>query len=135
MNSSCPAKDYDRFSRQIVLPEVGAAGQKKISSSRVFLFGDPAIAEVALESLTASGVGFVELRHDRDLASGEASAEFAGRVIRAWAGHGSSGVGDGPAAPSPLAAGEDFVAAGYLLALEVLKAIIGVETSGNWRLS
>ncbi|HLH77756.1 MAG TPA: ThiF family adenylyltransferase [Candidatus Binataceae bacterium] len=51
----------DRYSRQIILPEVGGRGQQRLSQSRLALAGDPAALEAILPYLAGAGVGCIHL--------------------------------------------------------------------------
>lgn len=112
--------NYERFSRQIVL--IGAPNQKKIESATVTLSGDPSIVETAAEYLRAAGIGSIS-RGDAETVPSEAIAD--GIVVRVT----KDGIGIGTGAPSPLADQFELTAAGMLLAVEVLKKIIGQGTA------
>jgi len=58
--SLSPAR-LDRFARHIVLPEVGGAGQVRLSESRVAVIGLGGIGSPALQYLAASGIGRLSL--------------------------------------------------------------------------
>ena len=49
----------ERYSRQIILPQVGGKGQEKILRSRVYVDGDGPLAAAALFYLAAAGVGTI----------------------------------------------------------------------------
>ena len=49
----------ERYSRQIILPQVGGRGQEKILQSRVYVDGDGLLATTALLYLVAAGVGTI----------------------------------------------------------------------------
>ncbi|HLB27874.1 MAG TPA: ThiF family adenylyltransferase [Dehalococcoidales bacterium] len=55
----------DRYSRQILFPEIGKAGQKKLGRSRVVIIGCGALGTVIADSLVRAGVGKVRII-DRD---------------------------------------------------------------------
>lgn len=50
-------KQMDRYSRHFVLPEVGEAGQQKISQGKVLVIGAGGLGSPALYYLAAAGVG------------------------------------------------------------------------------
>ena len=56
----------DRYSRQVLLPEVGAQGQKKLGRSRATVIGCGALGTNALSFLVRAGVGQV-MAVDRDV--------------------------------------------------------------------
>lgn len=47
----------ERYSRQIMLPELGAEGQKKLSATKVLLFGVGGLGSPIATYLTAAGIG------------------------------------------------------------------------------
>ena len=49
----------ERYSRQIILPQVGGKGQEKLLRSRVYVDGDGLLATAALLYLVAAGVGTI----------------------------------------------------------------------------
>jgi adenylyltransferase/sulfurtransferase len=57
---------HDRYHRQRILPQVGDAGQERLSAARVVLIGCGALGTVLAESLARAGVGHLLLA-DRDL--------------------------------------------------------------------
>lgn len=50
-------KQMDRYSRHFVLPEVGEAGQQRISDSKILVIGAGGLGSPALYYLAAAGVG------------------------------------------------------------------------------
>jgi adenylyltransferase/sulfurtransferase len=54
----------ERFSRQIILPQVGGRGQERLLRSSVALAGGPALLEIAGLSLAGAGIGRIIL-HDQ----------------------------------------------------------------------
>ena len=46
-----------RYSRQIMLPELGAEGQKRLSATQVLLFGVGGLGSPIATYLTAAGIG------------------------------------------------------------------------------
>ena len=56
----------DRYSRQRILPEVGAAGQARLRDARVLVVGAGGLGSAVLQYLCATGVGhLVIVDHDR----------------------------------------------------------------------
>ena len=56
----------DRYSRQVVLPEVGEGGQARLAAGTVAVVGAGGLGSAVLEYLTAAGVGrLVIVDHDR----------------------------------------------------------------------
>ncbi len=59
-------KNYlERYSRQILFPQIGEKGQEKLAKSRVAIVGVGALGTVVANHLTRSGIGFIRLI-DRD---------------------------------------------------------------------
>jgi len=56
----------DRYHRQTLLPQIGAAGQARLAASRVAIIGCGALGTVSAELLARAGVGHLTLI-DRDL--------------------------------------------------------------------
>ena len=57
MNSKLNKNQVERFSRQIVLKDIGTSGQKKIIQSKVLIIGMGGLGCPAAEFLTRAGVG------------------------------------------------------------------------------
>jgi adenylyltransferase/sulfurtransferase len=58
--------DVDRYHRQVLLPQIGPAGQARLAGSRVLLVGCGALGSVIAEQLVRAGVGFLRIV-DRDV--------------------------------------------------------------------
>jgi len=56
--------ELERYARQIVLPQVGGPGQRKLRSSSVALVGAGAIGSAALPALAGAGVGRLTIIDD-----------------------------------------------------------------------
>lgn len=60
-------EEYQRYSRQILLPEIDETGQKKLTESRVAIVGLGGLGNVAAGYLAASGVGYLTLIDDDNI--------------------------------------------------------------------
>jgi molybdopterin/thiamine biosynthesis adenylyltransferase len=56
----------DRYHRQTLLPQIGAAGQQKLAAAHVLLIGCGALGSTIAEQLSRSGVGKIRIA-DRDI--------------------------------------------------------------------
>ena len=56
--------ELERYARQIVLPQVGGPGQRKLKASSVVLIGAGAIGSAALPALAGAGVGRLTIIDD-----------------------------------------------------------------------
>jgi adenylyltransferase/sulfurtransferase len=77
----------DRYSRQIILPEIGVRGQQRLLASRVVFVGLTAAASTALAYLAAAGVGEIGIADDGIVGDPDAPLAF----CDADAGHPRSG--------------------------------------------
>ena len=68
MSTKLNKKEIEKFSRQIILKNVGALGQKKIQEAKVLIIGMGGLGCPAAEFLTRSGIGRLGLV-DHDLVS------------------------------------------------------------------
>ena len=68
MKNSLNKSQVERFSRQLVLKDIGAKGQKKIMSSKVLIVGLGGLGCAAAENLVRAGIGTIGLI-DNDIVS------------------------------------------------------------------
>ena len=57
MSRKLNKKEIEKFSRQIILKNIGALGQKKILSSKVLIIGMGGLGSPAADFLARSGIG------------------------------------------------------------------------------
>ena len=61
MNLKLNKNEIERFSRQIILKDIGASGQKKIIQSKILIIGMGGLGCPVAEFLVRSGVGYIGL--------------------------------------------------------------------------
>ena len=59
MSKNLNKKEIEKFSRQIILKNIGAIGQKKISTSKILIIGMGGLGCPVAEFLTRSGIGTI----------------------------------------------------------------------------
>ncbi len=64
MNSQLKKASIERYSRQIVLKDIGLLGQKKILSSKVLIIGVGGLGSPVAEFLSRAGVGSIGIVDD-----------------------------------------------------------------------
>ncbi|QOG04483.1 HesA/MoeB/ThiF family protein [Flavobacterium sp. MDT1-60] len=57
-------KDSTRYNRQIILPEIGEAGQHKLSNAKILIIGAGGLGAAVLPYLAAAGVGEIGIVDD-----------------------------------------------------------------------
>ena len=66
MSTKLNKREIEKFSRQIILKNIGALGQKKILEAKVLIIGMGGLGCPAAEFLTRSGIGTLGIvDHDR----------------------------------------------------------------------
>ncbi len=99
------AGDIARYARQLVLPELGATGQRRLASARVLVVGAGGLGSPALLYLAAAGVGRIGIV-DFDTVE---ESNLHRQVIHPTAAVGTSKVGSAIAALAALNPGVDVV--------------------------
>lgn len=56
--------DATRFQRQVMMPEVGTEGQKKLQAARIFIVGSGGLASSSAYYLAAAGIGKIGIADD-----------------------------------------------------------------------
>jgi adenylyltransferase/sulfurtransferase len=59
--------ELDRYARQVVLPQVGGVGQRRLKAARVALVGAGGIGSGALPALAGAGIGTLTIIDDGDI--------------------------------------------------------------------
>ena len=66
MSTKLNKREIEKFSRQIILKNIGALGQRKIQNAKVLIIGMGGLGCPAAEFLTRSGIGTLGIvDHDR----------------------------------------------------------------------
>ncbi|MCX8033020.1 MAG: HesA/MoeB/ThiF family protein [Thermoleophilia bacterium] len=94
-----PQETFERYSRQMLVPQIGRQGQERLAAARVGVMGCGALGSVVASHLVRSGVGFVRLVDkdgpelhnlhrqilytERDVALGVPKVEAAAAFLRA----------------------------------------------------
>ncbi len=68
MSKNLNKKEIEKFSRQIILKNIGAIGQKKVLNSKVLIIGMGGLGCPVAESLTRCGIGTLGII-DHDIVS------------------------------------------------------------------
>lgn len=54
-------EEVERYSRQIILPQVGGVGQRKLRGARIFIIGAGGLGSPVIQYLAAAGAGTIEV--------------------------------------------------------------------------
>ncbi|OCW81480.1 molybdopterin biosynthesis protein, partial [Pelagibacteraceae bacterium GOM-A2] len=66
MKNSLPKRKLERYSRQIILKDIGILGQKKIINSKVLIVGIGGLGSPVADLLARCGVGYIgAIDHDK----------------------------------------------------------------------
>ena len=130
----------ERYSRQILLPDVGGRGQERLCATTVEVAGDAAVADVAADLLAAAGV---QVRRAADRSGDLVIAFDARRAIVARAGERSGTVATAVGHPCRRCVGQVLAGGrtapptattaqvlGALAAAEALRVALGIAPSG-----
>jgi hypothetical protein len=133
----------ERYSRQILLPEVGGRGQERLCAAQVVVTGSDEAARTATDLLRAAGITVVA----ESGAEGAVAADAGGaRVLARWHAGGArvvlllgrpcehclpAGTLELPASHRDDVAAPTAVATGALVAAEALRAILGLADGGR----
>jgi molybdopterin/thiamine biosynthesis adenylyltransferase/rhodanese-related sulfurtransferase len=60
-------KDYERYDRQMILPEVGSAGQRKLKNSKILIVGAGGLGAPTAQYLAGAGVGTIGIMDADDV--------------------------------------------------------------------
>ena len=60
-------KDWDRYERQMILPEIGVSGQRKLKDARVLIVGAGGLGSPAAQYLAGAGVGTIGIMDADDV--------------------------------------------------------------------
>src|SRR5438067_6936955 len=60
-------EEVERYSRHLIIPEIGATGQRRLKNAKVLVIGAGGLGSPALLYLAAAGVGTIGIVDDDDV--------------------------------------------------------------------
>ena len=76
MSKDLNKKEIERFSRQIILKDIGSLGQKKIKKAKILIIGAGGLGCSVAEFLTRAGVGNIFPNEPRKSHSNDACGSY-----------------------------------------------------------
>ena len=55
------SEEKNRYNRQLIMPEIGEAGQRKLGSARIVIAGLGGLGSISAYYMAAAGIGFLRI--------------------------------------------------------------------------